>query len=365
MAALAEALSGLLEEQAMSRSGLAFTLLLMLTTATACGSGDGSAGPASPTPTPAPTPGFANALGFVVSSFGFVFPDDVAGGCPDGFNRGPVERQAAGLPPLSDDCVEPGANQDPDYRTLDAPGTLDALDIDGTVSRRDDQRQCAHDDFAGPAGGAGVDDQLWRALGCIRGFQEGDIVGSVVDGAVRDGSMTILVDVRGVDDPRNDDEVQVQVFSSRDAPPLGGDGSVLPYGTLGVDPDARYHSSVATGRIENGVVVAGPFDVRIRLNIQIVTGDLSFRDAYVRLELQPDGSARGGLFGFAPVDDVYEIFGRQAGAIGGKEALGYTCSGLYAALLGEADGNFDAATGRCTSLSTAYRFDGIPAFVAR
>ena len=142
----------------------------------------------------------------------------------------------------------------------------------------------------------------------------------MVDGAVRDGSMTILVDVRGVDDPLNDDDVQVQVFSSRDAPPLGGDGSVLPYGTLGIDPDARYHSTVAHGRIVDGVVLAGPFDVRIRLNIQIVVGDLSFRDAYVRLELAGDGTARGGIFGFAPVADVYEIFGRQAGTIGGKEA---------------------------------------------
>ena len=68
---------------------------------------------------------------------------------------------------------------------------------------------------------------------------------------------------------------------------------------------------------------------------------------------------------FAPVSDVYEIFGRQAGTIGGKEALGYTCAGLYHALLSQADGGYDPDTGSCTTISTAYRFDGVPAFVAR
>jgi hypothetical protein len=340
---------------------------LVLAIGSACGSsGDGGAPSGTPSPDPSPTPGFESALGFVVASFGFVFPEGPGDdACPGGFNRGPIERQAAGEPPLPDDCLDPLAHVDPNYRTLDTPGTLDALDIDQTASRAGDGAQCAHDDFASPDGTPGVDDQLWRAIGCIRGFQDGDVVGSVVDAAVRDGSMTILVDVQGVDDPLNDDDVRVQVFSSRDAPPLGGDGSVLPFGTLGVDPDARYHSTVGRGRIENGVVLAGPLDIRIRLNIQIVEGDLSFRDAHVRLTLAPDGSARGGIFGFAPVADVYEIFGRQAGTIGGKEALGYTCSGLYGALLSQADGHFDAATGGCSSISTAYRFAGIPAFVSR
>ncbi|MEW6271189.1 MAG: hypothetical protein AB1689_18055 [Thermodesulfobacteriota bacterium] len=187
----------------------------------------------------------------------------------------------------------------------------------------------------------------------------------MVDAAVRDGSMTILVDVRGVDDPRNDDDVEVQLFSSRDAPPVGGDGSVLPFGTLSIDPDERYHGTVGRGRIVDGVVTAGPMDVRLRLNIQIVVGDLVFRDAHVRLELQDDGSALGGLYGYEPVDAVYEIFGRQAGTIGGKEALGYSCTGLHAALRSLADGHFDPASGACSSLSAAYRFTGIPAFVAR
>jgi hypothetical protein len=102
----------------------------------------------------------------------------------------------------------------------------------------------------------------------------------------------------------------------------------------------------------------------VRLNIQIVAGDLTFHDASLRLTLAPDGTAYGALFGFQPVEELYDIYGRKAGPAGAA-ALGYTCSGLYAALASEADGDYDAASGRCTSLSVGYQFTAVPAFVAR
>ena len=95
----------------------------------------------------------------------------------------------------------------------------------------------------------------------MRGFQHGEIADTVINQAVRDGSMTILLQVRGVDDPANDDDVRVQVFASTDSPPVGADGSVLPYGTLSADRDARYRSTVGDGRIVDGVLTAGPMDV--------------------------------------------------------------------------------------------------------
>jgi hypothetical protein len=238
--------------------------------------------------------------------------------------------------------------------------------LDGIVSTEDSpaEGECAHDDFVGLAGEAGFDLQIWRAVGCVRGFQAGEIADAVVDQAVRDGSMTILVEARGVDDWQEDDSVRVQVFASTDSPPIGGDGSVLPYGTLSAHDDARYRGEVGAGIISGGVLLAGPMDVRVRLNIQIVAGDLTFHDAWVRLQHQPDGSVRGQIFGFQPVDEFYDIFGRQAGQAGAS-ALGYTCSGLYAALSSQADGDFDADSGRCTSISVGYDFEAVPAFIVR
>jgi dienelactone hydrolase len=304
----------------------------------------------------------ADVRGFVVSTFGSIVATHDGDPCPGGFNLSPGEHD----PPLTDDCANPEANQDPLFETLAAAGTVDGVDLDGTASSRDapGADECAHDDFVGPAGEPGIDLSYWRAVGCVRGFQHGEIADIVIDQAVRDGSMTMLVQLRGVDDPRNDDSVRVQIFASTDAPPVGADGSVLPFGTLSAHGDARYRGTVGTGSIVDGILTAGPMDVRVRLNIQIVAGDLTFHDARLRLELRPDGTATGALYGFQPVEELYDIFGRKAG-LAGAAALGYTCSGLYAALTSQADGGYDASTGTCTSLSVGYAFEAVPAFIAR
>jgi len=299
---------------------------------------------------------------FVFSAFASIAPTFDGEACPGGFNLNPLQH----VPPLADDCQHPEAVQDPLFKTVAVPGRIDGLDLDGLISERDApaSHECAHDDFVGPDGEPGIDFQYWRAVGCVRGFQPGEIADTVISQAVRDGSMTILLQVRGVDDPQNDDDVRVQVFASPDAPPLGADGSVLPYGTLSADSDRSYRSSVGSGRIVDGELLAGPFEMKVHINIQIVAGDLTFHAARLRLRLQPDGTADGMLYGFEPADELYDIFGRKA-ATAGALALGYTCSGLYAALLSQADGDYDEATGRCTSLSVGYHFQAVSAFIAR
>jgi hypothetical protein len=129
-------------------------------------------------------------------------------------------------------------------------------------------------------------------------------------------------------------------------------------------PNPRYLGEVATGRMVDGVLTAGPMEVRVRLNIQIVQGDLTLHHAWVRAELLPDGGVSGLIAGYQPVEEIYDIFGRQAGAAG-AEALSYSCSGLHEAFVAQADGDFEPVTHTCSSLSVAYRFAGIPVFVAR
>ncbi|MEO8604461.1 MAG: hypothetical protein ABI629_17955, partial [bacterium] len=196
----------------------------------------------------------AGVRGFVVSGFGTVTGTSAGVVCPGGFNLNPFEQ----VPPLADDCNDPTASHDAVFKTLSAAATVDGVDLDDTVSTRADGDACAHDDFTDPDGAPGIDLQYWRAIGCVRGFQAGEIADTVVDQAVRDGSMTILVEVRGVDDAQNDDDVRVQIYASTDPPPLGADGSVLPFGTLSAHSDPRYRSAVGRGRIVDGVLTAGP-----------------------------------------------------------------------------------------------------------
>lgn len=337
-----------------------------------CGSGDGGSGSTSESPEPGPTPAATPAptertgetLGFVVSSFGYLFPEHDGETCPDGFNWAPSDFARAG-DPITDDCLAPQLDLDQRFQSLTAPGRMDGFDLDGASSSvaTASEGECAHDDFDGPRGENGYDFNLWRVMGCIRGHQPGEISDTIIDNSVRDGSNTILIEVSGVDDEKNDPDVWVRVFASTDAPPTAADGSVLPFGTLTIHPEERYQSAEGPGSIVDGVVTAGPMDVRWRFNIQIVETDLGMNDGFVRLELQEDDSAKGGLFGFTSLDENYEIFGRQAG-IAGAEALGYTCSGFWRALHENADGGYDPATGTCGSISVAYRFEAVRAFLA-
>lgn len=339
--------------------------LVALLAAPGCG-GSGSSLEGSEPPTPTPTPGPpGETLGFVISSFGYLYPEHDGEACPTGFNLGPIDHRVAGTP-IEDDCLAPEANDDLGFKTLSAPGRIDGFDLDGRTSERSSPgaAECAHDDFAGFSGEGGYDFNLWRAIGCIRGNQPGEIQDTIIDNSVRDGSSTILIEVADVHDASNDESVRVRVFASTDAPPIGANGEPLPWGTLSAHEDDRYHGTEAEGAISGGVVVAGPADFRWRFNIQIVEADLSLSEAYVRLEIQEDGTARGQLFGYTSVDEMYEIFGRQAGRAG-ADALGYTCSGLWSALNEQADGSFDSETGTCSSLSVAYRFEAMPAFIAK
>ncbi len=304
--------------------------------------------------------------GYVISSFSYVYPEHDEEPCPGGFTKGPLEMRLEDGVVLPDDCNDPERYSDPGFKTLQGPGRLPGLDLDGLISSEQAPAdgECAHDDFSGELGERGIDYQFWRAVGCIRGFQKGDISNTVVEEAVINGSMTILIDLEGVDDERNDDEVVAQVFGSTDVPSIGADGSVLPFATLTIHEDTQYHGTSGTGEVVDGVLVAGPMDINLRLNIQIVDGDQSMRDGYLRVEFQPDGSIKGQMFGYQPVDEAYDIFGIQAGAAG-AEALSYTCSGLWEALQSSADGHPDPVTGACSTISVAYRFEAVPAFVAK
>lgn len=304
--------------------------------------------------------------GYVLSSFSYVFPEHDQDPCPGGFTKGPLEMRLEDGMVQPDNCTDPESVSDPGFKTLDGPERLDGFDLDGRTSTLAAPAgdECPHEDFSGMSGEHGFDYQFWRAVGCIRGFQKGEIAHNVIESAVVNGSMTILIDLEEVDDEINDRAVLAQVFGSTDVPPIGADGRVLPFATLSVHELERYHGGIGSGEIVDGVLLAGPMDINLRLNIQIVEGDQTLRDAYLRMEFLEDGTVRGQMFGYQPIAEAYNIFGLQAGPAG-AEALSYTCTGIWDALRREADGHFDPATGACTTISVAYQFEAVPAFVAK
>ena len=325
-------------------------------------------------------------LGFVLVDFSFDQPDMPADACPDGWNLDERDLHAKGLAardPAAAAAVLPGFDYvkadrkkggpdmceeplrfdaDPHY-TVQGLAVSTGFDLDGFDSTPDVPRAgtCAHADFAGPNGEHGIDNQLWLALGCIKGYARGGTIDEFAVNNIREGQRTILVRLTGVDDRQNDDRVELGIFSSPDPIPVDATGAMLDRASLSITEDPRYRN-VVDARIANGIVEAGPFDLQLDFKGQYLVAEYALRAAKIRLELLPDGQLRGQLGGYWDSEQFYDTYARQATRLGAF-TVGFRCPGMYVAVKRLADAFPDPTTGACTAISTAFRLAGVPAFV--
>ncbi len=286
-------------------------LCLVISAASGCGSSDGGLAE-------------GEASGFVFDSFGFLFP---AGG--------------------------PSST------------VVDGFDLDGRTSTvaSPAEGECAHEDFTSPDAVQGIDYAFLGMIEQFAGFQEGQIVDGVINASIKSGDMTTVLELGGLDDSVNDDEVTVQFFSSLDTPRTGSDGRVLPGGSVTLHSDTRFHSPVATGELVDGTLIAGPVDIRLRLLIQIVTDELFIHDAMVHIEPQTDGTVRGFISGLWDVEDIRRIIIKPTADNG--EALEFSEAEGMEALFGYADADFNSDTEMCDAISVTYQFSAVPHFIVR
>jgi hypothetical protein len=329
--------------------------------------------------------------GFVVTEFAFASYDGGPADCPDGLNASakdiyleslaPAERERLSKPEAEKELWKllyaPGGNLGPGKRTHNR--CADPTDFTSpplrTVQGRvadgmalDDAgganapRTCAHETFTSPDGKPGIDNQLWRAMGCIRGWRHGADIEKYTHDNIRTGEYTVLLEITGMTDPRNDAHVQVGFYASTDQASVDPAGKVLPDASLQVHDDPRYRA-VAEGKVVDGVVTTDPVDLRLKYrSAGYVDTDFYIRGARLKLELQPDGTAKGIIGGYYDVETLYDGFIRQPQVVT-SVLLAYSCPAVYATLNQFADGYPDAKTGKCSAISTAFRLEAIPAFV--
>lgn len=273
-------------------------------------------------------------------------------------------------------CLNPEAGlPDPNWRMVTGSNVkVGGIDLD--VGRKP-AGSCGQKDFLGTNGKPGVDNQFYRVVGCMTGFQSNGAANGFQTEMLT-GSWGILIALGKVDSLYNDADIEVTISANADPVQLSADRKPLAFATYAVDRDPRYRA-VTRGRIVGGVITIDPADVRLHNVVNGAYTDRVLRDARLRLVVNPDGSLEGHLAGFTPVDAMYDVqFGarsartpkgdlapersRMSTSMGRAGALGYTCHGAYYALRQAADGHPDA-TGRCTSISTQYRIKLIPAFV--
>lgn len=179
-----------------------------------------------------------------------------------------------------------------DAETQTVPGfNLDALSSDGS-----DEASCYKKDYVSPEGEVGIDNQL---AGLIPEVEKlfGNAVDSLMQGAINNGDLLIAMDVQGAGDMENDDCVDLSVRSVLGRPTLGTDGVIEAYQTYDTDPSAEI-SRATGGKIEDGVLTIGPFELAIPIAIFDVAFTVHVHDAHIRARVNAeDGQIKEGLIG--------------------------------------------------------------------
>ena len=255
-------------------------------------------------------------------------------------------------------CNNPADYKGVGFQTIDHSGAGSGLNLDGTADGHATAGTCSHQKFAGSDGLSGIDNQFWRAFGCIAVYRP---TGLDWDSTIRTGDWAILMEVSPTQQHDRDGAVDVAFYSSKDGVTLDASGKIPPGLSLEYIDDPALIARTR-GRIENGVLTTEPVSLTYKYDNQIIHNRWSFEAARFRLKMMPDGSISGQMGAYADVDKAYG-FVIKPQTIDGANANSIDCPGLYAAMHTLADGDRDPKTGVCSALSVAFDVQAVPAFV--
>ncbi|MBS0416466.1 MAG: hypothetical protein JSR66_02045 [Proteobacteria bacterium] len=318
------------------------------------------AGPAPAAP-PAPTTLHGGRIGYVMTHlFWSIYQSpDAKADCPKGYNIGPRGQFSALFPPgkphtlvdsqLAQEAQTWNPNSKPDSFPFYEPvgQTARGMNLDGRIGPND---------FTSPSGEHGIDNQLFRALGCIEGFRGPQGVEFVFeDKAIADRRYNrLMIELSGVESLVNDSDVTVTLFRGMDRLLTDATGNkVIPGGSQHID--LRWGRTLIRrmkGKIINGVLTTEPIEELVIpwMNLDVPTTQV-IKD--MRLQLNLTGtSAEGMIGGYADVDTFYYQLCRNDSthhlSNGDISAIS-----LYKALLRLADAQPDPKTGAHTAISSA------------
>ena len=175
------------------------------------------------------------------------------------------------------------------------------------------------------------------------------------------------LEIRGLDDLKNDDHVEVGIYSTEGPPLAGSDGNALPHQTVNITKNPRWRT-IVPGRIVNGQVTTEAAEA-VHVHGPLPTWgeqgrnyDFIFHNARLKMSLQQDGTVTGMLAAYRPIDNIFTI-GRCCK--GTATTANTNCASEHKTLALMADGHPDPETGKCTTISSASNFKGIPVFIAK
>lgn len=182
----------------------------------------------------------------------------------------------------------------------EAVGPSYGLNLDGRVDP---------DDFTHPDGTPGIDNQLYRATGCLNGYRTDGLQWIFLKMAIPKQRFTrFMVELSEVDDLRNDPDVKVTIYRGLDRLLTDATGEkIVPGGSQRID--TRWGASLiqqVDGQIVDGVLTTKPTaQMIIPWNSDTGVPTLQIlRDMRVQLKITPT-SAEGVIGGYTDVETWY------------------------------------------------------------
>jgi len=180
------------------------------------------------------------------------------------------------------------------------------FDLDGRDSDDGDADACFVPDLVHAADGTRGIDNAFGALYPALELVGGNAIEGLVQDAINSGELLLMVQIEGMDDPRDDDSVTLRISQGIGAPEVGTHGLIESGQTFDPDPDVA--SAVVEGAaIVDGVLDASGFDLDVPLQVFDTFVDLTILDGHIHLEFTDDGGAIGYVGGGLTVAQVTEL----------------------------------------------------------
>jgi hypothetical protein len=265
-------------------------------------------------------------------------------------------------------CSNPDLFPRPDLKKMVKSKVAIGLDLDGDATGKPAEG-CEHENFTGVDGAVGVDNQMYRVMGCTRNWRAADGgIGELAIGMntyLSSGEHTMVLLLRGVDSLENDPAVEVIWATTNDRPYIDGKRQILSGASFTVADNPRWRN-VLKGRIRGGILETEPHDITLTHRVGVggkrgANSEWDLRRGRIRVALQADGSIRGVAGAYVP--PTMFMRNQIGGGNGSATNAGIDCATEYSTIVRHADGIRDPATGKCTMISVAMTMAGVQAFV--
>jgi hypothetical protein len=245
------------------------------------------------------------------------------------------------------------------------PESGEFLPVTGTIGEGINLDGDAKTGFTSPSGEPGIDNNLYKALGCwkmYRGPAKLSYGALANNNYMKEGSWTIVMVVSGKgSDPMNDKDVQVGFYESPDKLVKDGNGDVARDYSFSIRPSAKFEG-LFTAKTVKGQIVSTKAENEIWLRDPSYERQVQLLKAQIKLQMEPDGTLTGFVGGYRPWEDLYKAWVHARGPVM-ESVYWMRLPDIYYALKRYADYSPPGAKGVKTHISYDLRIEAVPAFV--